>query len=161
MTSPEPFYLNVSDDVLGNIRRRVADYPWHEMPDDGTWMHGTNLDYMREICAYWVDHYNWRQHEARINRFDQFNAPIDGLDIHYIHENGSGPAPMPLVISHGWPRTVVEFLDFIEPLAHPERFGGHVVMPSRSWRLLCLDLGFRADRTGLTDQGGWRNCLPR
>jgi len=126
MTSPQPFRLDVPDDVLEHIRRRVADYPWHEMPDDGGWDYGANLDYMKELCAYWVDTYDWRLHEAAINRFDHFTAPVDGIDLHFIHEKGSGPAPLPLIISHGWPGSVVEFLDFIEPLAHPERFGGSV-----------------------------------
>jgi len=79
---------------------------------------------MRELCAYWLDEYDWRTHEAAINRFSHFVAPVEGIDLHFIHEKGSGPAPMPLIISHGWPGSIVEFLDIIEPLAHPERFGG-------------------------------------
>lgn len=124
MTAIQPFTLSVPDETLAHIRQRVADYPWHEMPNDGGWAYGTNLDYLKEFCAYWVEEYDWRKHEAAINRFDHFTAPVDGIDIHFIHEKGSGPAPMPLILSHGWPGTVVEFLDFIEPLAHPERFGG-------------------------------------
>ncbi len=94
------------------------------MPDDGGWAYGTNLDYMKELCAYWLDEFDWRTHEAAINRFSHYIAPVDGIDLHFIHEKGSGPAPLPLIISHGWPGTIVEFLDIIEPLAHPERFGG-------------------------------------
>ena len=126
MSSIKPFTLAVPDETLAHIRHRVAEYPWHEMPDDGGWAYGTNLDYLKEFCAYWVEEYDWRKHEAAINRFDHFTAPVDGIDIHFIHEKGSGPTPMPLILSHGWPGTVVEFLDFIEPLAHPERFGGKV-----------------------------------
>jgi len=126
MPAIEPFTLAVPDETLAHIRQRVADYPWHEMPDDGGWTYGANLDYMKEFCTYWVEEYDWRKHEAAINRFDHFKTPVDGIDIHFIREKGSGPAPMPLIISHGWPGTVVEFLDFIEPLAHPERFGGNV-----------------------------------
>ena len=119
-----PFRIEVPDKVLDRIRARVAEYPWHEMPDDGGWAYGTNLGYMRELCAYWLDEYDWRIHEAAINRFSHFIAPVDGIDLHFIQEKGSGPAPMPLIISHGWPGSIVEFLDIIEPLAHPERFGG-------------------------------------
>ena len=119
-----PFRIEVPDKVLDRIRARVAEYPWHEMPDDGGWAYGTNLDYMRELCAYWLDEYDWRTHEAAINRFSHFIAPVDGIDLHFIHEKGSGPAPMPLIVSHGWPGSIVEFLDIIERLAHPERFGG-------------------------------------
>lgn len=118
------FRINVPDETLDRIRTRVAEYPWHEMPDDGGWAYGTNLDYMKELCAYWVNEFDWRKHEARINRFPHYTAEVDGIDLHFIHEKGSGPAPMPLIISHGWPGSVVEFLEIIEPLAHPERFGG-------------------------------------
>jgi hypothetical protein len=126
MSAPAPFHLNVPEETLEYIGKRVAEFPWHEMPDDGGWAYGANLDYMKELCAYWVNEYDWRKHETAINRFCHFTHPVDGIDIHYIHEKGSGPSPMPLIISHGWPGSVVEFLDIIEPLAHPERFGGNV-----------------------------------
>ena len=121
-----PFRLDVSEQTLDWIRRRVAEYPWHEMPDDGGWAYGTNMDYMKTLCAYWLDGFDWRKQEARINRFSHYTAEVDGIDLHFIRERGSGPAPLPLIISHGWPGSVVEFLDIIEPLAHPERFGGNV-----------------------------------
>ena len=136
MTAVRPFHLDIPDETLDRIRARVADYSWHDMPDDGGWGYGTNLDYMKELCAYWVDEFDWRKQEAAINRFSHFTAPINGTDIHFIHEKGSGPAPLPLIISHGWPGSVAEFLEIIEPLAHPERFGGNaedafdVVAPS-------------------------------
>jgi len=124
MTSIHPFRIDVPDETLDRIRTRVAEYPWHEMPDDGGWAYGTNLDYMKELCAYWVDEFDWRKHEAKINRFSHYTAEVDGIDLHFVHEKSSGPASMPLIISHGWPGSIVEFLDIIEPLAHPERFGG-------------------------------------
>jgi len=124
MTSIRPFSIDVPDETLDRIRTRVAEYPWHEMPDDGGWAYGTNLDYMKEFCAYWVDEFDWRKHEAQINRFPHFMAEVDGIDLHFIHEKSSNSVSMPLIISHGWPGSVVEFLDIIEPLAHPERFGG-------------------------------------
>ena len=126
MAEIRPFRIDVPEARLQQIWQRVAEFPWHEMPDDGGWDYGTNLDYMKEFCAYWVDHYNWRKHEAELNRFNQFHAEVDAIDLHYIHEPGSGPAPMPLLISHGWPGSVVEFMEIIDPLAHPERFGGSV-----------------------------------
>ena len=126
MASIHPFRVDVPDETLARIRAAVADYPWHEMPDDGGWAYGTNLGYMKELCAYWVDEYDWRRHEAAINRFAHFKTPAGGIDLHFIHEKGSGPAPMPLIISHGWPGSIVEFMNVIEPLAHPERFGGKV-----------------------------------
>ncbi len=124
MATIKPFRIDVADETLEHIRRRVADYPWHQMPDDGGWAYGTNLDYMKALCAYWVDEFDWRKQEARINGFSHFLAPVDGIDLHFIREKGSGPAPMPLIISHGWPGSVVEFLDIIGPLADPQRHGG-------------------------------------
>lgn len=126
MNDVRPFRLDVPGKTLTRIRARVEEFPWHEMPDDGGWAYGTNLDYMKELCAYWLDEFDWRKHEAGINRFTHYTVPVDGIDVHFIKEPGSGPAPMPLIISHGWPGSIVEFLDIIEPLAHPERFGGHV-----------------------------------
>ena len=119
-----PFQIEVPDKTLELIRSQVSSYAWHEMPDDGGWVYGTNLKYMKELCTYWLDEFDWRVQEAAINRFPQFIAPIDGIDLHFMHEKGSGPAPLPLIISHGWPGSIVEFLGIIEPLAHPERFGG-------------------------------------
>ena len=88
MTSPKPFRIGVSDDVLERIRARVAGYVWHEMPDDGGWAYGANLDYMKELCAYWLDEFDWRAQEEMLNRFAHFTAPVDGIDIHFIHERG-------------------------------------------------------------------------
>lgn len=121
-----PFKFHVPDEALINIRERVANYPWHEMPDDGGWDYGTNMDYLKELCAYWVDGFDWRTQEARINSFSNYKAQVDGIDMHFIYEQGSGQNPMPLMISHGWPGSVAEFYDLIQPLAHPECFGGDV-----------------------------------
>ncbi len=121
-----PFTFHVPDKMLAHIRDRVAAYPWHEMPDDGGWMYGTNMEVLKPFCTYWVDGFDWRAQEARINSFANYRTHVDGIDMHFIHEQGSGPNPMPLMIAHGWPGTVAEFYKIIEPLAHPERFGGNV-----------------------------------
>ena len=126
MSSLEDYTIAIPDEILKDIRARVAAYKWHEMPDDGGWSYGANLDYMKELSAYWLDEYDWRTHEAKLNRLPNFMTEVDGIDIHFIHEKGSGPSPTPLLISHGWPGSVYEFMEIIEPLAHPERFGGRV-----------------------------------
>jgi pimeloyl-ACP methyl ester carboxylesterase len=122
----KPFRIDVPDETLNQILSRVRCFPWNAMADLDGWEYGANLAYMKELCAYWLEEFDWRKQETAINQLNHFTAPVDGIDLHFIHEMGSGPAPMPLIISHGWPGTVVEFLDFIEPLAHPERFGGDV-----------------------------------
>tara|TARA_Y100000590_G_scaffold97234_1_gene110575 strand:- start:3 stop:1142 length:1140 start_codon:yes stop_codon:yes gene_type:complete len=132
----KPFKVKVSDENLQNIYSKVKNYQWHEMPDDGGWEYGTNLDYMKDFCKYWITQFNWKKTEAKINKFNNFKSNIDGVDIHFIHEKGSGSNPKPLLLSHGWPGSIVEFLDIIDKLAHPEKFGGNeknsfdVVVPS-------------------------------
>ena len=131
-----PFKINISNKIIENINIKVANYSWHEMPDYGGWTYGTNLDYMKEISKYWIDKFDWRKTEEKINKFQNFKSSIDGIDIHFIHEKGSGTNPKPLLLSHGWPGSIVEFLHIIDQLAHPEKFGGKeedafdVVVPS-------------------------------
>ncbi len=132
----KPFKLNVSKDILQEINLKVKNYSWHEMPDDGGWEYGTNLEYMKEISNYWVNTFNWKKQEEEINKFSNYITVVDDIEIHYILEKGSGPKSTPLLLMHGWPGSVVEFLHIIQKLAHPEKFGGKkedafdVVIPS-------------------------------
>ena len=132
----KPFKVEISEENLQNIYSKVKNYPWHEMPDDGGWDYGTNLDYMKEFSNYWVSKFDWRKTEEKINKFKNFKSNIDGVDIHFIHEKGSGSNPKPLLLSHGWPGSIVEFLHIIDQLAHPEKFSGKeedafdVIVPS-------------------------------
>ena len=132
----KPFKVNIPDEELNKIYNKVKSYQWHEMPNDGGWEYGTNLDYMKEISKYWVEEFNWRKYEDKINRFLNFKTRIDNIDIHYIHEMGSGSNPTPLLLMHGWPGSIIEFLEIIEKLAHPEKFGGNqedafdIIVPS-------------------------------
>jgi microsomal epoxide hydrolase len=120
----KPFKINIADEVLDNIYSKVKNYPWHEMPKDAAWEYGTNLDYMKKFSSYWIDEFDWRKCEEKINKYSNFTTRVDDIDIHFIHEKGSGSNSIPLLICHGWPGSIVEFLDIIEKLAHPERFGG-------------------------------------
>ena len=121
----EPFTLNVPDSVLADLKERLVRtrLPDNE-PKAAPWRYGTSLAYMRDVIAHWRDRYDWRAWEARINAFSHYKTTIGGKKIHFILERGSGGNPMPLLITHGWPGSFVEFLDIIEKLAHPERFGG-------------------------------------
>ena len=120
----KPFKLNVSKDILQEINLKVKNYPWHEMPDDGGWEYGTNLEYMKEISNYWVNTFNWKKQEEEINKFSNYITVVDDIKIHYIVEKGSGLKSTPILLMHGWPGSVVEFLHIIQKLAHPEKFGG-------------------------------------
>ena len=130
------FKVEMSEETLQNIYSKVKNYPWHEMPDDGGWAYGANLDYMKDFSNYWINKFDWRKTEEKINKFQNFKSSIDGIDIHFIHEKGSGTNPKPLLLSHGWPGSIIEFLHIIDQLAHPEKFGGKeedafdVVVPS-------------------------------
>ena len=82
----KPFKVEISDKYLQNIYSKVKNYPWHEMPDDGGWNYGTNLEYMKEFSKYWIENFDWRETEKKINKFENFKSKIDGIDIHFIHE---------------------------------------------------------------------------
>jgi microsomal epoxide hydrolase len=122
----EPFTVAVPDDVLDDLNDRLARTRWPIEAKAAPWQYGTDLAWLKSVVAYWRDSYDWRVWEARLNRFPQYKATVGGRKLHFILERGSGDNPLPLLLTHGWPGSVVEFLDVIEPLAHPERFGGDV-----------------------------------
>jgi len=130
------FRIAVGDDVLDDLRRRLrsARWPEEEVVDD--WTQGVPRDWLRAICAYWAEGYDWRSREAALNRFPQYMTVIDDLDIHFLHIRSPHPDALPLVITHGWPGSIVEFHKIIEPLTDPTKHGGdaadafHVVCPS-------------------------------
>ena len=120
----EPFVINISDEALEDLRRRLELTRWpDEMPGAG-WDYGANLDYIKELVEYWRTGFDWRAQEAKLNAFSHYKSGVDGLDIHFILEKGAGPAPMPLVITHGWPSTFFEMTKIIPLLADPARHEG-------------------------------------
>jgi epoxide hydrolase len=121
-----PFRVDVPDADLTDLRERLRRTRWPEAETINGWAQGVPLAYVRDLCAYWADGYDWRRVEARINAFPQFRTEIDGLRIHFLHVRSPRPDAMPLVLTHGWPGSIVEYLKVIEPLA--EDF--HVVCPS-------------------------------
>ena len=136
MPDIRPFRIDVPDDDLADLRRRLADTRWPEAECVDDWSQGMPLAYTRELATYWADGYNWRAREAALNRFDQFITEIDRLDIHFIHARSPHADAYPLIITHGWPGSVAEFQKVIEPLTDPTAHGGraedafHVVCPS-------------------------------
>jgi pimeloyl-ACP methyl ester carboxylesterase len=132
----KPFTIAVEDSVLEDLRQRLADTRWpDEIPNTG-WDYGSNLTYLKELVEYWRTGFDWRAQEAKLNAFSHFKSEVDGLDIHFIHERGRGPNPMPLVITHGWPSCFFEMTKIIPLLADPASHGGEpadsfdVVAPS-------------------------------
>jgi microsomal epoxide hydrolase len=122
--TPRAFTLHVADDVLADLRARLARTRWPDEAPGAGWAHGTSLTYMKTLVDYWRDTYDWRAQEARLNRWRQFTVPLRAIDLHFIHEPGVGPAPLPLLLSHGWPGSIVEFERLIPLLIDPARFGG-------------------------------------
>ena len=120
----EPFRIAVPDTVLADLRERLARTRFPDEITDSGWMYGANLAYVKELVAYWRDHYDWRRHEAALNAFPQFRARVGDLGIHFIHVKGKGPKPFPLVVTHGWPGSVAEFTKIIGPLTDPAAHGG-------------------------------------
>jgi microsomal epoxide hydrolase len=121
---PQPYLLKVPEEVLDDLRGRLARTRLPDEPPLAPWSTGTSVAYMRDLIAYWRDSFDWRAHEARLNAFRQFSVPLAGIDLHFIHEPGKGPRPLPLLLSHGWPGSVWEFNRLIPMLTDPVRFGG-------------------------------------
>jgi microsomal epoxide hydrolase len=115
-TSPQPFALNVPDAAIADLKARLARTRWPDEPPDPPWSTGTSLSYMRDLAQYWREGFDWRSWEAKLNGFRQFTASVAGTRVHFIHEPGRGPNPMPLLISHGWPGSVFEFHKLIPML---------------------------------------------
>jgi pimeloyl-ACP methyl ester carboxylesterase len=122
--TPRAFAIDVPDAVLADLRERLARVRWPDEAPDAGWAHGTDLAYMKQLVAYWRDGYDWRRQEAALNRFRQFTVELAGIDVHFIHQPGVGPRPMPLLLSHGWPGSILEFHKIIPMLTDPARFGG-------------------------------------
>ena len=136
MSEIREFQIEVTDETLDDLKQRLSMTRWpnKETPED--WSQGIPLGYMKELCDYWQHEYDWRIREERLNRFPQFVTEIDGVDIHFIHQPSVHENARPLIITHGWPGSVVEFQKVIEPLTNPTAHGGnaedafHVVVPS-------------------------------
>src|SRR5215207_2929201 len=130
------FRIDVPEEQLRDLRERLRRTRWPEREPVGDRSQGVPLAYMRELCAYWAEEYDWRATEARLNSLPQFRTRIDGLGIHFLHVRSPHPHALPLVVTHGWPGSIVEFLDAIGPLTDPTAHGGdaadafHVICPS-------------------------------
>ena len=151
MSEIRDFRIDVGDDELDDLQKRLAETRWPdaETPDD--WSQGLPLAYARELRDYWLNDYDWRAREAHFNSFPQFTTTIDGLDVHFIHRKSSNPDAAPLLITHGWPGSVVEFHKIIEPLADPTAHGGDA---ADAFNVICPSLpgyGF----SGKPEATGW------
>ena len=142
-----PFRIEVADAELADLRRRLRQTRWPEHETVADWSQGVPLAYLRELCDYWADGYDWRATEARLNALPQFQTEIDGIRFVFAHVRSPNPGALPLILTHGWPGSVVEFMKVIGPLSNP----GHA---ADAFHLVCPSLpgyGF----SGKPEQTGW------
>ena len=134
--SVEPFSVSVPQHAIDGLEQRLELTRWPERETVGDWSQGVPLKKAQALIAYWRDQYDWRQFESRVNAFPHYRTQIDGLGIHFIHVRSPHPNALPIILTHGWPGSFVEFMEVIGPLSDPTRFGGraedafHVVVPS-------------------------------
>src|SRR5580698_10564421 len=178
-----PFHFNATKEQLADLRKRVAATKWPEQETVSDTTQGVQLKTMQELAHYWATGYDWRKCEAKLNTYPQFVTNIDGLDIHFIHVRSKNPNALPIIITHGWPGSIIEQLKVIGPLTDPVAYGGKaedsfdVVIPSlpgygfsgkptapgwtpvtiaKAWATLMMRLGY----TRYVAQGGdWGNAV--
>jgi microsomal epoxide hydrolase len=121
---PEAFTLVVPDQAIADLRDRLARTRYPDQAPGAPWAYGTDISYMRQLVEYWRTTFDWRAEEAWLNAFPQYKVPLCGIDMHILHVLGKGPSPCPLLLLHGWPGSVFEFLELIPRLTDPARFGG-------------------------------------
>src|SRR5882724_8130104 len=181
--SIRPFHVNVPEEALTDLRRRLAATQWPDRETVADDSQGVQLATMKQLVRYWSTDYDWRKVEAKLNSYPQFTTRIDGLDIHFIHVRSKNPNALPLIVTHGWPGSVIEQLKIIDPLTNPTKYGGSesdafdVVIPSlpghgfsgkptvtgwdpqhiaRAWIVLMKRLGY----THFVAQGGdWGDAI--
>jgi pimeloyl-ACP methyl ester carboxylesterase len=131
-----PFHIEIPDHVLDDLRERLRCTRWPEPETVDDWSQGVPLSYLQDLCDHWADGYDWRATEARLNRSSQVKVQLGGLGVHVLHARSPHPGALPLVLTHGWPGSVIEFLDMLGPLTDPPAHGAdpadafHVVCPS-------------------------------
>ena len=136
MSDIEPFRIAIPETDLDDLRARLRATRWPDTWSDPGWTYGVDGAFLRDLCDYWADGFDWRHHEASLNRFDQYRTRIDGAHLHFLHVRSKEPGATPIVMTHGWPGSVVEFLKVLGPLTDPVAHGGkpedafHVVCPS-------------------------------
>jgi pimeloyl-ACP methyl ester carboxylesterase len=162
----EPFVVDVPAGDIEDLKDRLRRTRWPEKEPVGDWSQGVPLDYLKELCRYWLEEYDWSSRQAKLNAFPQFRTEIDGLGIHFIHVRSPHEDAFPLVVTHGWPGSIVEFLEVIGPLTDPTAHGGdaadafHIVAPSLpgyAWSDKPTQTGWGTSRTA----GAWAALMAR
>ena len=144
-----PFEFSVSQEVIADLRERIARTRWPDEIGDSEWTYGTSLSYMKRLCGHWADDFDWDAFTSRLNQLDQYSTQIDGQRLHFLHVRPSNPRARPLLLMNGWPSSIVEYLDVTAPLSEPDPAG-----QAEPYELIVPSLpgyGF----SGPTSEGGW------
>ena len=166
MASIEPFRIAVPDADIDDLRTRLRDARWPDQLPDSGWDYGADYEYLKPLARYWADTYDWRAHEAELNRFPGFLTEIQGQRIHFLHVRSPHADALPLVLTHGWPGSISEFARCIDPLVNPTAHGGtaadafHVVVPSLpgyGWSGPTTEPGWNVRRTA----SAWAELMAR
>jgi pimeloyl-ACP methyl ester carboxylesterase len=120
----EPYTIAIDQEVLSDLRDRIRRTRWPDQVEGSGWAYGTDGRYLRELLTTWAEDFDWRARERELNRFAHHRAQVDGLWVHFVHERGSGPDPLPIVLTHGWPSSFTEHLDLLPLLTDPAAHGG-------------------------------------
>ena len=112
------YKISVPQNTLNKVYFKVKSYPWNLIQNVNGWEYGTNFNYLKSISKYWATRYNWKKYEKKINSFSNYKTKIDGINLHFIKEKSNNPKSRPLLLLHGWPGSIIEFLDIIQKLAH-------------------------------------------
>ena len=146
-----PVRVDVPDSVLADLRDRLARTRWPDQIPGSGWGYGTDLEYLRGLCEHWRTEFDWRAQEKRFNRYEHALTEIDGQSVHFMHARSPEPGALPLIVTHGWPGSIAEFLDVVGPLADPAAHGGD---PADAFHVICPSIpGY--GWSGATKEAGW------
>jgi len=134
--SVKQFTIQIKQEVLDDLNYRLDHFRWPDQLKDAGWERGTEIDYLRSLVSYWRNQFDWRKEESELNCLSQFHCDVDGIDVHFVHERGKGPNPLPIILTHGWPDSFIRYQKIIPFLTDPARYGGDpedsfdVIIPS-------------------------------
>ena len=134
--SIRPFHIDIPQQDIDDLRARIAHTRWPSQVPGGDWSQGIPVSYLKELVEYWQNEYDWREYEQKLNAFPQFITDIEGQQIHFLHVRSPEPHALPLIMTHSWPNSIIEFMNIIGPLTNPRAYGGdpsmafHIVAPS-------------------------------
>jgi hypothetical protein len=153
-----PFTISIAEEALDDLRQRLTRARWPEPATGPDWSQGVPVDWLRELCGYWAHQYDWRRLETRLNALPQYTADLGGGDVHFVHLQSPHSDALPLILTHGWPGSVVEFLDVLDPLVDPVAHGGDA---ADAFHVVCRRCRATDSARSRRNPAGHRRASPR